>query len=136
MTAVHITVFHSSIQSLTAFKSLGCNSVQPSPNLLIHRVAGRELQKWQPDDGADSSSFMMNDDGLGWDQFGVNKTKFGGFRRFGATQGCFSVRTYSPYHKSPVLRETCTMCEASARFVHADQTMDRFMQGHAMKFTG
>lgn len=44
------------------------------------RVAGRELQKWQPDDGADSNSFMMNDDGLGWDQFGVNKTKFGEWR--------------------------------------------------------
>lgn len=54
-------------------------SAQPSLTVINHRVAGRELQKWQPDDGADSSSFMMNDDGLGWDQFGVNKTKFGGW---------------------------------------------------------
>lgn len=54
----------------------------PSRPVVLHcSVAGRELQKWQPDDGADSNSFMMTDDGLGWDQFGVNKTKFGERRR-------------------------------------------------------
>ena len=39
-------------------------------------LAGRKLEKWAPDDGADSSQFHLDGTAEGWDQFAVNEEKF------------------------------------------------------------
>lgn len=42
-------------------------------------LVGRDLQRWQPDedDEHDLQNFSLEDDSSGWDQFAVNKEKFG-----------------------------------------------------------
>lgn len=37
----------------------------------------RELQKWTPEEGEDAGFFSLEDSATGWDQFAVNKEKFG-----------------------------------------------------------
>jgi hypothetical protein len=43
---------------------------------VLHRIAGRELVAWVPDEPADPSLFALEDGGDGgWDQFAVNKVR-------------------------------------------------------------
>lgn len=47
-------------------------------HVLHVRLINRELVAWCPDDNADSSMFALEDSGEGgWDQFAVNRRKFG-----------------------------------------------------------
>jgi PAB1-binding protein PBP1 len=38
---------------------------------------GRDLQRWVPEDGEEAHEFHLEDDSATWDQFAVNKEKFG-----------------------------------------------------------
>lgn len=44
---------------------------------LSWRSAVRDLQRWMPEDGGESHEFHLEADSTGWDQFAVNKEKFG-----------------------------------------------------------
>ncbi|KAL6748231.1 hypothetical protein V8C86DRAFT_1183459 [Haematococcus lacustris] len=51
---------------------------QRIPVLCVCRAAGRDLQRWEPDEGDDFSASTLEGDGsAAWDQFAVNKAKFG-----------------------------------------------------------
>lgn len=41
------------------------------------RQFGRDLQRWMPDDGEEAHEFHLEEDSTGWDQFAINKEKFG-----------------------------------------------------------
>jgi hypothetical protein len=56
----------------------------PRRSCATRSAIGRELQRWMPDDGMDSSAFLLDGGleeelggGSGWNQFEVNKSKFG-----------------------------------------------------------
>lgn len=65
---------------------------------------GRELQKWAPDEGDDGSLFLgLEESAGGWDQFAVNKEKFG-------VESTFDEHIYT----TKINKDNCVISEADA----------------------
>ncbi|PNH05513.1 PAB1-binding protein 1, partial [Tetrabaena socialis] len=67
--------------------------------------AVRELQRWQPDAGDDSTGFSLESSGAGpgWDQFAVNRERFG-------VQTTWSEHFYT----TKIKRDECRISDAEA----------------------
>lgn len=70
---------------------------------------GRDLERWVPDDGMDSSAFMLDGDSAGWDQFKANEVAFG-----------VSTTFDESHYTSRLDKSNCAISEAEAARLAAD----------------